>query len=126
MINLKLVSMLEEQSTVGTAPLLPFEQGGQSGIDRRVLSLSFTPVHPIPIVRTPIARDLGVPQARGVTMGGEIRLTRTGGRCGKHPSGRPHGASIGHEPILPIVGCRLRPSERSFTQVRRSKRLKVA
>src|SRR5256886_2062500 len=91
MVNLKLVSMLEEQSTIGTAPPLPFEQGGQSGTDRRVPSLSFTPVHPIPVVRTPVVRDLRVPQTRGVTMGDEIRLTRTGGRCGKHPSGFPVG-----------------------------------
>jgi hypothetical protein len=91
MINLKLVPMWEEQSTIGTAPLLPFEQGGQSGTDHWIPSLSLTPVHPIPIVRTPIARDLGVPQTRSVTMGGERRLTRTGGRCGKHPSGLPTG-----------------------------------
>src|SRR6266702_7601906 len=91
MVNLKLVSMLEAQSTIGTAPPLQLEQGGQSGTDRRVPSLSFTPVHPIPVVRTPIARDLRVPQTRGVTMGHEIRLTRTGGRRGKHPSGFPVG-----------------------------------
>src|SRR2546421_2366007 len=91
MVNLTLVSMVEEQSTMGTAPLLPFEQGGQSGTDRRVPSLSFPPVHPIPVVRTPIARDLRVPQTRGVTMGSEICLTRTGGWRGKHASGFPVG-----------------------------------
>ena len=91
MVNLKWVSMLEEQSAIGTAPSLPCEQGGQSGTDHRVPSLSLTPVHPIPVVRTPIARDLRVPQTRGVTMGSEICLTRTGGWRGKHASGFPVG-----------------------------------
>src|SRR5262249_35039551 len=81
----------EEQSAIGTALLLPFEQGGQSGTDHRVPSLSLTPVHPIPVVRTPIAHDLRVPQTRGVTMGSEICLTRTGGWRGKHASGFPGG-----------------------------------
>jgi hypothetical protein len=55
MVDLKLVSMVEEQSTVGAASALVFNQGGQSRTDRRVLPSSFTPIHPIPIVRTPIA-----------------------------------------------------------------------
>src|SRR5437870_12323553 len=89
MVNLKLVVMLEEQPTIGTAPALLFEQGGQSGADHRVASPSGAPIDPIPIVRTPIACDLGVPQAGDLTMRGEIHLTLRGGRCGKHSAGVP-------------------------------------
>ena len=87
MVDLKLVSMVEEQFTVGAAPALLFDQGGQSKTDRRVASSSCAPIHPIPIVRTPIARDLGVPQTGDITMRGQIRLTRTGGWRGKHLAG---------------------------------------
>ena len=59
-VNLQLVIMLEEQPTVGTAPALSFEQRGQSGTDRWVASPSGAPIHPIPIVRTPIAGDPGM------------------------------------------------------------------
>jgi hypothetical protein len=45
--------------------------------------------HPIPIVRTPMACDLGVPPARNLTMGGEIHLTLGDRRRGKHPAGVP-------------------------------------
>ena len=68
MVNLQLVSMVEEQSTVGAASALAFDQGGQSRIDRRVLPSSFTPIHPIPIVRTPIASDLCMKQAGDLIM----------------------------------------------------------
>jgi hypothetical protein len=91
MITLKLVNMLEEPSTMGTASALSFDPSGQSRTDQRIPPRSFTPVHPLPIVRTPMARDLCVPPTGGVTMGGERRLTRTGGRCGKHPTGFPTG-----------------------------------
>ena len=60
MIDLKLVSMVEEQSTGGAASALLLDQGGQSRTDRRVLPSSFTPIHPISIVRTPIACDFRV------------------------------------------------------------------
>jgi hypothetical protein len=63
MIHLQLVSMLEVLSTVGTTPVLFFEQGGYSGFHRRVVSPAAAPIHPIPIVRTPIAGDLGMKQA---------------------------------------------------------------
>src|SRR5215831_2980139 len=88
-VNLQLVIMLEEQPTGGTAPALSFEQGGQSGSDRRVASPSGAPLHPSPIVRTPMACDLGVPEARNLTMGGEMHLALRGGRRGKHPAGVP-------------------------------------
>jgi hypothetical protein len=61
MVNLKLVGRLEEQPTIGTTPALSFEQGGQSGADRRVASPLGAPIDPIPIIRTPMAWDLGVP-----------------------------------------------------------------
>jgi hypothetical protein len=48
MADLKLVSMVEEQSTVGAAPALLFDQGGQSRIDlgyfpRRLLQYTQSP-----------------------------------------------------------------------------------
>jgi hypothetical protein len=48
MVDLQLVSLVEEQSTVGAALALLFDQGGQSRTARRVLPASFTPIHPIP------------------------------------------------------------------------------
>src|SRR5437870_12372733 len=87
MVNLKLVSMVEEQSTVGAASALAFAQGGQTRIDRRVLPSSFTPIHPIPIVRTPIACDFSVSQTGGIRKGGEVCMTRTGSGRGKHLAG---------------------------------------
>ena len=68
MINLQLVIMLEVLSTVNTTPVLFFEQGGYSGFHRRVVSPAATPIHPIPIVRTPIAGDLGMKQAGDLIM----------------------------------------------------------
>src|SRR5262245_759519 len=112
MVNLQLVVMLEEQPTVGTAPALPFEQGGQAGTDCRVASPSRAPIDPIPIVRTPIACDLGVPQAGDLTMRGEIHLAFGGGRCGKHPAGvpprpvpviHPPGRGVGVSPACPVA-----------------------
>ena len=88
-VNLKLVVMLEEQPAIGTAPALPVEQGGPSEADHRVASPSGAPIDPIPIVRTPMACDLGVPQAGDRTMRGEIHLTLRGGRCGNHSAGVP-------------------------------------
>ena len=118
MVNLKLVSMVEEQSTVGAASALAFDQGGQSRIDRRVLPSSFTPIHPIPIVRTPIACDFRVSQTGGVRMGGEVCLTRTGGGRGTHQAGcplvpvpvrHPPGRCVGVSPACP--GAKLHPGE---------------
>src|SRR5262245_55047725 len=83
-VDLQLVSRVKEQSTVGAAPALPLEQRGQSRTDCWVLAPSLTPLPPIPIVRTPCACDLRVPQTGGVTMGGKVGLTRAGGRRGKH------------------------------------------
>jgi hypothetical protein len=89
--NLQLVSMLEEPSARGTAPSLPFAPGGQAGPAHRVPSLSLPPVHPLPVVRTPLARARRGPQTRGVPMGSARRLTRTGGWRGTHASGFPVG-----------------------------------
>src|SRR5262249_60054140 len=68
MIHLQLVIMLEVLSTVGTAPVLFFEQSGYAGLHRRVVSPAAAPIHPIPIVRTPIARDLGMKEAGGLII----------------------------------------------------------
>src|SRR2546422_10699833 len=78
-VDLTLVSMVEAPCTGGAAPALLCDQGGPSRPARRVLPASLTPRHPIPIVRTPMACDVRVAQPGGVTMGGEGRLTRTGG-----------------------------------------------
>src|SRR4029450_7414670 len=88
MIHLQLVSMLEVLSTVGTTPVLFFEQGGYSGFHRRVVSPA-APIHPIPIVRTPIAGDLGMKQAGDLIMVGEPHLAVGSRRCGKHIPGGP-------------------------------------
>jgi hypothetical protein len=118
MVDRKLVSMVEEQSTVGAASALLFDQGGQSRTDRRVLPLSFTPIHPIPIVRTPIACDLSVSQTGSVRMGGEVSLTRTGGGRGQHlagfpvvpvPVSHPPGRFVRVSPVCP--GAKLHPGE---------------
>jgi len=118
MVDLKLVSMVEEPLTGGAAPALLFEQGGQSRPDRRVVPASLTPIHPIPIVRTPIACDFRVAQTGGVTMGGEVRLTRTGGWRGKHLAGflsvpvpvrHPPCRCVGMSPARP--GTQLHPGE---------------
>jgi hypothetical protein len=87
MVDLTLVSLVEEPFTVGAAPALVFDQGGQSRPDRRVVPASLTPIHPLSIVRTPSAGDFRVAQTGGVTMGGEGRLTRTGGWRGTHLAG---------------------------------------
>ena len=89
MIHLQLVSMLEVLSTVGTTPVLFFEQGGYAGFHRRVMSSAVTPVHPIPIVRTPIAGDLGMKQAGDLIRVGEPHLAVGSRRCGKHIPGVP-------------------------------------
>jgi hypothetical protein len=89
MVHLQRVSLWAEQPTIGTAPALPCEPGGQPGADRRVASPSRAPVNPIPLVRAPVACDLGVPQAGDLTMGGERPLACGGGRCGTHPAGVP-------------------------------------
>src|SRR5947209_3816420 len=89
MINLQLVIMLEVQSAVSTAPVLFFEQGGYAGFHRRVVSPAATPIHPIPIVRTPLAGDLGMKQAGDLIMVGEPHLALGSRRCGKHLTGVP-------------------------------------
>src|SRR4029434_2099274 len=89
MIHLQLVSMLEVLSTVGPTPMLFFEPGGYSGFHRRVVSPAAAPIHPIPIVRTPIAGDLGMKQAGDLIMVGEPHLAVGSRRCGKHIPGVP-------------------------------------
>ena len=89
MIHLQLVIMLEVLSTVGTAPVLFFEQSGYAGFHRRVVSPAAAPIHPIPIVRTPIARDLGMKEAGDLIMVDEPHLAVGSHRCGKHLTGVP-------------------------------------
>src|SRR5215471_19135571 len=89
MIHLQLVIMLEVLSTVGTAPVLFFEQSGYAGLHRRVVSPAATPIHPIPIVRTPIARNLGMKEAGDLIMVDEPHLAVGSHWCGKHLPGVP-------------------------------------
>src|SRR5215470_13516430 len=65
-----------------------------------------------------MARDLRMAQTGDVTMGGQIRLTLTGGWRGKHPAGfpsgpvpvcHPSGRFIGVSPARP--GAELHPGE---------------
>src|SRR5262245_42474271 len=57
MIDLDPVIMVEAQLTVPTAPVLLFEELGQSSTDTRVPSSSLTPVHPVAIRGTPAPTD---------------------------------------------------------------------
>src|SRR5438552_14881153 len=51
MIDLDPVIIVEAQLTVPTAPMLRFEELGQSETDARVPSSSLTPIHPVAIIR---------------------------------------------------------------------------
>jgi hypothetical protein len=117
-VNLQLVIMLEEQPTIGTARALLFEQRGQSGTDPWVASPSGAPIDPIPLVRTPMACDLGVPEARNLTMGGEIYLALRSGRRGNTRRASHRGQYRSYTHPAEALGCRLRAQWRSFTQVR--------
>ena len=57
MIDLDPVIIVEAQLTVPTAPMLLFEELGQSSTDARVPSSSLTPIHPVAIIRTPGGLD---------------------------------------------------------------------
>jgi hypothetical protein len=127
MIHLQLVSMLAVLSTVGTTPVLFFEQGGYSGLHRWGVSPAAAPIHPIPSVRTPSAGDLGMQQAGDLMMGGEPHWAVGSRRWGANPSRasrlRQYRFCI-H--VAEVWGCRLEAQRRSFTQVRWSHRLKGA
>jgi hypothetical protein len=119
MVHLQLVTMWEEQPPIGTAPALPCEQGGEAGTAHRVASPSGAPVDPIPVVRTPTACDLGMPQAGALTLRGELPLAFGDGRCGTHPAGVPSrpvpvipppGRGGGVSPACPVAA--LHPRER--------------
>ena len=86
MIHLDPVVMLEEQPAVATAPVLRFEQLGYSRTGVRMPSLADTPVHPVAIVRTTVARDLHVPGNRHLLMRVEIAGLRASGRRRKGPT----------------------------------------
>src|SRR5437016_14352614 len=75
MIHLRLVIMLEVLSAVGRAPVLFFEQSGYAGLQRRVVSPAAAPIHPIPIVRTPIAEDHAMTEDVAISMVGERHLS---------------------------------------------------
>jgi hypothetical protein len=88
-IHLQRVLVLEEQSTIRTAPALPLQQRSQAGTDCGVPSSACAPLDPIAIIRPPMARDLGVPQTGDLAMGGESRLGLTGRRGGTYSARVP-------------------------------------
>ena len=83
MIHLNPVVMLEEQPAVATAPVLRFEQLGESRTGVRMSSLSRTPVDPIAVIGAAARSDLDVPHDRYPTMGQEVHGVRLSGRGGK-------------------------------------------
>src|SRR5262245_19993644 len=87
MIHLDPVIMLEEQPTVAAAPVLRLERLRHSRAGIRMPTLADTPVHPVAIVRTPIARDLHMPGNRHLLMRVEIDGPSASGRCRKGPAG---------------------------------------
>src|SRR3989442_14444448 len=81
-VALTLVSMVEAPWTVGAAPALLCAQGGPSRPDRRLWPAAFTPRPPIPLVRTPMARDLPVaPPGRVPIAGRGDRHAKRVSRC---------------------------------------------
>ncbi len=120
--------MLEVQPALGTASLLLFQQGRQSRADRWVPSLSSTPVHPISIVRTPIASDLDVSLDRDFVVEGERDQTFRDTRCRKDPARvslglvaveYPSGRLLGVSPVRPVTELGphqiIEPTESGFT-----------
>jgi hypothetical protein len=87
MIRLNPVVMLEEQPAVATAPVLRLEQRGHSRAGVRMPSPADTPVHPVAIVRTTVARDLHMPGNRHLLMRVEIDGPRASGRGRKGSAG---------------------------------------
>src|SRR5262245_52968702 len=88
-INLNAVIVVEAQATRRTAPLLPFEQLGQSWTDARMPSASCTPIHPITVVGTAVAPDFDVPCNGHLTMRAEGHSVRVRRGRGKGETGMP-------------------------------------
>src|SRR5688572_20658540 len=83
MIDLNPVVMLEELPTIATASVLLFQQFGQSQTGTWIPSSSRAPVHPIAVIRTPVARDLNMPCNRHLTMREKVHRISVRGGCGK-------------------------------------------
>ena len=86
-IDLDVVVLLEEQLTIPTTSLLPFEQLSQSRTDTRVPSSSDTPVHPIAIIGTAIALDLHMPGNGHLPMSLEVAGIWSSGWGGEDETG---------------------------------------
>ena len=86
MIHLDPVVILEEQPAGATAPVLRFQQLGQSWAGVWMPSLSNTPVHPITIIGAAVALNLDMPSNRHLTMRVKIDGVRACGRSGKGPT----------------------------------------
>src|SRR5262249_23026678 len=77
-VDLDPVVMVEEQPTIATAPVLLFQQFGQSQTGIRVSSLSRAPVHPVTIIGTAVALDLDMPGYGHLAVGQEVPGVRVG------------------------------------------------
>ena len=88
-IDLNAVVMVEAQPTRRTAPVLPFQQCGQSWTDARMPSASCTPRHPIPVVGAAVAPDFAMPCNGHLTMRAESHSVRVRRWRGKGETGFP-------------------------------------
>lgn len=86
MIHRNAVVMLAEHPAVATAPVLRFEQLGESRTGVGMPSLSRTPGDPIAVLGAAARSDLDGPRDRHPTVGQEVHGVRRRGRGGKgHP-----------------------------------------
>ena len=116
MVHLNLVVMLEEQSTTATAPVLLFEQPGQSCTDVGVSALSRAPVHPVPIIGTAVAFDLHMPCYGHLAVGQQVHGIGVSGRGGKGETGATRCQYRWRAQAVDFLGCRQCAQWRSLTR----------
>jgi hypothetical protein len=118
MIHLNPVAMVEEQAAGATAPVLRFEQRGQSWIGVGMPSLSDTPVHPIAVGEFQVSSDRSsswFPWTQNFAKRAMVRSTISSDfetlmdcRCSAptnaaagNDSARYHGSLLGSAPVCP-------------------------